>query len=712
MESTQVSPETRLHFLDYWRVIRTRKVIVFLVFLLVVLTVFTITMFQPKVYSATTRIKVEPERPTVPMPGEREGATYDPYFLQTQYEILQSQKILYPVIDRLNLRRIPGSDTEMAEDVAFKRLKTQLSARRFRDTSLIEISVFDHDPNRAAEIANTIAEVFERDRLDVKRQQTQKGIDKLREEVTQQADRVRLVQEKIERLRKELDVPIIGTTKLSDMALQTLQTQLYDARSAVVTTSVRLEEFKKLTPQQLRGAVTTMISDATAQSLLQNLTDAETHLETLKEDYGPEHPTVRAMIATRDKLQDQLDERLAGIKRGFEIEYQVTKARLDEVQKQVDEATSASLLQESEKYLPFRNAQREEELEIKLYDAVESRVEQAKIEMELPRSPVEVIDRAEAPPPPNYVSPKFWSNFAVGIVAGLVLGVVLAFFIEFLDTSIKRIEDVEKHLGLPVLGIVGQNAKLLHRGIASVAHLEAYRMIRTNIEFAKPEGATTQLCVLSSGAGEGKSFTIANLGFVYAQHGARVLIVDCDLRRPGVHEHLGMSNNIGLADYLSGKKTVQEIVQPTSAPNLSLIAAGGGTVSSSKDALPLLTSHRMAELIEYVGQHFDVVLYDTPPILGVSDAAVVAREVGMYILVIQHRRYPRNMARRAVQIVQNAGGKLLGVIVNNVQLGYDETFYYYHAQHEPDQKSSVRDVQPVVMPKPSASDEIDISGKY
>src|ERR1017187_10270382 len=158
MESTQVSPETRLHFQDYWRVIRNRKVIVFLVFLLVVLTVFTITMFQPKVYSATTRIKVEPERPTVPMQGEREGATYDPYFLQTQYEILQSQKILYPVIDRLNLRRTPGSDTEVPGDVAFKRLKTQLSARRFRDTSLIEISVFDHDPNRAAEIANTIAD--------------------------------------------------------------------------------------------------------------------------------------------------------------------------------------------------------------------------------------------------------------------------------------------------------------------------------------------------------------------------------------------------------------------------------------------------------------------------------------------------------------------------------------------------------------------------
>ena len=147
----------------------------------------------------------------------------------------------------------------------------------------------------------------------------------------------------------------------------------------------------------------------------------------------------------------------------------------------------------------------------------------------------------------------------MGAAAGLVIGIALAFFIEFLDTSIKRIEDIEKYLGLPVLGVVGQQAGLLHRGNVSMSHLEAYRMMRTNIEFAKPEGAPTSFCVLSAGAGEGKSFTIANLAFVYAQHGARVLVVDSDLRRPGVHEHLGVANNIGLADYLSGARAFRTL---------------------------------------------------------------------------------------------------------------------------------------------------------
>jgi len=701
--------------LDYWRVIRTRKVILFLVFLLVVVTVFTITLFQPKIYMAAVRIKVEPERPTVQMEGGNQMPIYDPFFLQTQYEILQSQKVLYPVIERLNLQQHWGVDVKLPEDMAFRRLKGALAVRRFRDTSLIEISVYDREPALAAQIANTIADYYKDERQEVKREDTQKGIDKLRDEVAQQEERVHQAQEKVEKYRRELGVPVINQSKLNDQTLQSLESKLTEARNDVAGLQEELNEVEKLTPRQLRGAVTKLISDSTAQTLLQNLTDIETRLETSKEDYGPEHPTVLALIATRDKLLDQLNDRLEGIKAGIAIELAVAKAHADDLQKQLDDAKNADLILQSEKYLPFLNAERDEGSEIKLYEGLKGRMQEATVEMELPRSPVEVIDHAEAPLPSMYVKPNIWLNVGMGAAAGLVFGIGLAFFIEFLDTSIKRIEDIEKYLGLPVLGVVGQQAGLLHRGNVSMSHLEAYRMMRTNIEFAKPEGAPTSFCVLSAGAGEGKSFTIANLAFVYAQHGARVLVVDSDLRRPGVHEHLGVANNIGLADYLSGAKSVQDIIQPTETANLWLIAAGGG--SSARAALHLLTSQRMAELIRQVVQQFDVVIYDTPPILGVSDAAVMTREVGMSLLVVQHRRYPRNMARRAVQVIQNAGGKLLGCVVNNIQLGHDETYYYYH-DHYHDQLEfaqhtrELREKKQVAATKPSGGDEIDLSGKY
>src|SRR5258708_6484183 len=189
MEQTLASssPESRLQFLDYWRVIKTRKVIVFLVFLLAGLTAFTVSLSLPKKYLASGRIKVEAEKPTLDVFDRSQVAGYDPYFLQTQYQIIQSQKILYPVIEAFKLQE----KWDLPIDVAMRRLKGELSVRRYPDTSLIEVGVIDHDGHLAADVANKIAEVFESDRLDVKRQQTQKGIDKLRDDVVQQEERVR-----------------------------------------------------------------------------------------------------------------------------------------------------------------------------------------------------------------------------------------------------------------------------------------------------------------------------------------------------------------------------------------------------------------------------------------------------------------------------------------------------------------------------------------
>jgi polysaccharide biosynthesis transport protein len=711
MDPTQLPPEVRLNFLDYWRVIKTRKAIVFVVFLLVVLVAATVTFFQQKIYVSSVRIKVEQERPSVAVFEQQFIPAYDPYFLQTQYEIIQSQKTLYPVIERLNLQKRWSAGEQLSSvEVVFRRLKGELGIRRFRDTSLIEIVVQDQDPVLAAEIANAIADVFERERLEVKREQTVKGINKLREDLAQQQEKVRLAQKQVEDLRGGLKVPIFGTVKLNDQTIQQLDQQLTGARMEAVGKETRLKELQKLTLQQLRNTIATIINDPNVQNLLQSLTDAELQLEMLKEDYGPDHPNVRVAIARRDKLQEQMDERLKGIMRGFEVEYQMAQARVAELQKQLDDLKTASLELESERYLPFRNAQREEESETRLYETLKSRLQQTSIELEVPRSPVEVVDRAQPSLAP--IRPNVWLNVSMGAVVGLILGVVLSFFIEFLDTSVKKMEDVERYLGLPVLGVIPQEAGLLSGGEASPGHVEAYRMLRTNIEFAKGAGATRSFCILSAGAGEGKSFTVANLAYVYAQHGSRVLVVDSDFRRPGLHQLFGVPNAIGLAEYLAATRTVDEIILPTNVTNVSIITSGGE--GKPKSALPLLTSHRMGEMIEELSKRFDIVLYDTPPALGVSDAVIMAREVGTSILVVQHRRYPRAMPLRTRQLVESAGGKLLGVVVNNVTAGQDETYYYYYRDHYEQYLQA-----PASAPSPSGSekkkdegDQIELQGKY
>lgn len=709
----QSEAEVRLHFLDYWRVVKTRKAIVFVVFLLVTLVAATVTYFQPKIYQAATRIKVELEQPTVSVFERQAVPTYDPFFLATQYEIIQSKKILYPVIEKMGLQEKWGAGQKPPMELIFHRLKGRLAVRRYRDTSLIEIIVEGEQPAEAAELANVIADVFESERLESKRAQTLRGLKKLREEMDDQYKRMQAAQQKVERVRRDLNVPIYSGVKLNDVTIQQLESQLTATKVDVVTRKSRLDELKKLSPQQLRNAIATVFSEPNVQSLLQSLTESELRLEILKQDFGPEHPNVRTAIVQRDKINQQLEARLEGIMRGFEIEYKMADQRLTELQKQLDDLKKTSLDLDSAAFLPYRNALREEESETRLYEALKARIQQTTIELEVPRSPVELIDKAEAPFVP--VRPNMVLNIILGGMVGLVLGVGLAFFIEFLDTSVKIMEDVERYLGLPVLGVIPQGTIQLGREGSSSAHMESYRMLRTNIDFSQPGGGHRSLAVLSAGASEGKSFTLANLAYTYAQQGQRVLVVDSDLRRPTTHKYLDIERENGLSDYLSGAKSFEEVIHPTKTPNIWGIPAGG--IRSTKLALPLLTSQRMNQLIREAGERFEVVLYDTPPVLGISDAIIIAREVGNAILVVQHRRFPRAMSLRARKMIEKSGGKLLGVVVNNVHVGHEDTYYYYYHDHYDHYLRGTDTAEPAERPASSATapakkDEIKLDDKY
>ena len=254
MDPAQLPAEPRLHFLDYWRVVRTRKAIVFIVFLLVVLVAATVTYFQPKIYLSYVTIKVEQERPSVAVFESQYVPSYDPYFLQTQYQIIQSQKVLYPVIEKLGLQeRWSKGGPPQTMDAIFQRLKGKIGVRRYPDTSLIQVMVQDEDRMLAADIANTIADVFERERLEVKRDQTMKGIDKIRDELQQQQDKLTLAQKRVEDVRKELNVPVIGNATLYEQRILRLDGDLSSARLEADKQQTRLEELNKLKSAQLRN---------------------------------------------------------------------------------------------------------------------------------------------------------------------------------------------------------------------------------------------------------------------------------------------------------------------------------------------------------------------------------------------------------------------------------------------------------------------------
>jgi capsular exopolysaccharide synthesis family protein len=274
------------------------------------------------------------------------------------------------------------------------------------------------------------------------------------------------------------------------------------------------------------------------------------------------------------------------------------------------------------------------------------------------------------------------------------VGVGLAFFIEYLDTSVKTIDDVERSLQSPVLGVIPQNVGYLIEEGAESPHAEAYRVLRTNLMFARKDDKLNTVAVVSAGAGEGKSTTVLNLATVFAQSGQRVIVVDSDLRRPTLHKLLHLTNNIGLTNYLLKQNSLDEVIQTTNLPSLDFLASGKLPSSS----LGILSSSQMKDLISDLKQRYDFVFFDSPPIMGVSDASILASEVDITVQIIQYRRYPQPMNIRAKQLIEKVGGNLVGIVLNNINMSQDESYYYYsgyyHDYYSKNEESEPADERP------------------
>jgi succinoglycan biosynthesis transport protein ExoP len=379
--------------------------------------------------------------------------------------------------------------------------------------------------------------------------------------------------------------------------------------------------------------------------------------------------------AQREVYQKQLVDQVASIRGSLAIGLEVRKKTLDSVNQQLEEARTAqrSLRSGSVDY----NQVKSDYLQAKtLLEASEVSASKKRVEDIMPRRPAILWEKAEPSQAPY--SPNIYLNMAIGVLVGLVVGVGLAFFIEYLDTSVKTMDDVENLLGVPVLAIVPKNVKLLHKQGGDVPDAEAYRILRTNIEFNRKSADANTISMVSGGPGEGKSTTIGNLAFICAQGGYSVLIVDADLRRPTQHKIFEMSNIIGLTNYLTTNAPLEEVIFPTAAENLYLMPSG----ILPADAVGILNSQRMSDMIAELKTRFDIIFFDSPPILGVSDGAVLASEVDQSIIVVQHRRFPRAMLQRVKQSIHNVGGTVLGVVLNNVDLRHDPNYAYYTSYYE------------------------------
>ncbi len=675
--------ESRLHFLDYWRIIRIRKTVIIAVFLLVVITATLVTFILPEQFAATASMKVERDKSDI---EELAGNgmrfnPYDPYFLFTEENTLQSEAILTNVVEMLDLntewgRRFnDGQKLRMSESVAL--LRNRLDIKQRRNTSIIDIRAFSENANDAAELANAVAEAYKQWRYDRVYRLVTAGVDELKRQLDEQDTKLDKAKKELADLRDELQISDIDAAGVAPQPLS--ETEEFRRHLATRFDLERIykgkkETYDKLSALDLKGLRDILPGyqpDPTLNELINELNAADQHYTSLANDLGPSHPEIKRISEQRQLLNEKIDARVKGILKLLETQVATAKAELEASDAAVEEARQIDL-EKITKSRPYFDKKREVDDMQDYRRLLTRKINVERTDLQLPKTAqVEIIQPAVADIKP--VRPKKTLNIVLGVVIGLVVGVGLAFFIEYLDTSVKTIDDVERLLQAPVLGVIPQNVGYLIEEGAESPHAEAYRVLRTNLLFARKDDKLNSIAVVSAGAGEGKSTTVVNLATVFAQSGERVIIVDSDLRRPTLHKIMRVTNNIGLTNYLLKQNSLDEVIQTTPLDKLHFLASGKLPSSS----LGILSSSQMKDLISDLKQRYDYVFFDSPPIMGVSDASILASEVDVTIQVIQYRRYPQPMNVRAKQLIEKVGGNLVGIVLNNINMSQDESYYYY-----------------------------------
>jgi len=679
------SNEASFHVNDLWRVIKNRWPTSTTILVLVLGTGFVVTKLQPKIYESSVVLRVEKEGKDLQVfQASFEG--FDPVFFQTEFEMIQSKKVLYPVIEKLSIAKrfcqeMELPDGSITDDQAFQLFrKTKLKVQPFRNTKLIEVVCQSTKPDEAALFANSVADAYE----DVRRSEitgrSDAGLKALSGEVEKQKELVSAAAAQVEKLRRELKIDElpgstaqVQSTTLGDQEIQRKESQLSELRADMISRKVRLEKVADLSIEQLESTLPALnLEDATTASTKQQHLQALQNVAMMqKQGYGKKHPEMQGALKVVAERRDQLNKLVAGIRRALDIDLKVAQAKVESLEKEVQDLRERLRSDRTDRLAPYNEARRDLETQSQLLDVLTSRYRQQAVESKIEVRPVQIVNRAE--PAVRPVKPSLKMNLALSLVVGLVLGLSLAFFIEYLDTSIKTMDDVERNLGLSVLAVIPNGAKFLSQDDPNSRFAEGYRILSAKLNLTGAREMARTITVLSGGPGEGKSTTAFNLAWVCAQSGMKVLLIDGDVRRPSMHVAAGVENTLGLGEFLAGQASLDELIQSTNISNMEILTAG----SLGPEDLGGFSRARFGFLLEACRPNFDVIVVDAPPVLGISDASVISQEVDVTLLLVQHRRYPRNVCQRAKRVIDEVGGKLFGVILNNVNIKTDDNYYYY-----------------------------------
>ena len=664
---------------------------------------FVYTYRQPKIYEATCQVIIEPMAPQV-LPGSKDvvelgtGSFWaNKEFYETQYRIIQSTSVGQRTAEKLGLQYDPdyagvvGANHDLT--ALGRTIAAQLNIKPLKDSRLALITVSDGKPQRAALIANTVADTYIEYNLDYKLEGARSAMAWLAEQESELKRQLEHSELRLYQYKKDRNLLAVSLDDKQSMLSQNLA----NVNAKLTELHIKLLEMdaKRKMIESARDNIADKetLPEIREKGAIEKLHDSYVQLSKeyadLSSRYGPSYPKMKSLKGEMDTIRSAYEQEVDGVLATFQKSY---RELLDNERslKQLMEQQKKEAIELSKIEVEYKPLQRSAEQEDKMYGIIAARQKEIDITGPMKANNVRVLERAVVPNIP--VRPKPVQNLLLGLMIGLGTGIGLAFAIEALDNTLKTQQDVEQFLGTPVLGLVPiigaapraealqQNDNLRERDLGvfldpkSVA-AECCRSIRTNILFMSPDRPLRIMVITSPSPQEGKTTTAINLGVTMAEAGSRVLIVDTDMRRPRLHRSFGVPNQTGISTVIVGKATLEEAIKHTDVPNLDVLPCGPVPPNPSE----LLHTDRFGVVLADMARLYDRIILDSPPTSAVTDPAVLGNLADGVVLIIKAGETTREAAMHARRQLATAKARLFGVVVNaidfsNPAYGYE---YYY-----------------------------------
>jgi len=703
-EERREADRDEIDLLAYWHVLMKRRRLIAGVLVGGVALSLLLTLMTQPLYRASALMQVEKEGP--PIIASQGGQPYydgwDPEFLNTQYELLRSRALAERVANELNLDaqtldslndpgwfgRVMGllRPSKLANPVASAQGRSGeallreaagvigggLSVNPVKESRLVRLDFDSPDPVFSVRVVNAIAEGFIASTLERRMGTTSYAKTYLEDQLKQGKAKLEDSERKLVEFAQKENLVNTGEdgTSLATQNLTDLNASLAEAQSQRIRAQARWRQASS------GGAMPAdMLASSSVSTLQQQRAGLQAQYQQKLQVFKPDYPEMQQLKGQIDEINRQIASEIASVRASVKAEYDAASSQEGMLKGQIN-ALRGQALDVDSRSIEYNILRREADTNRQLYDSLLQRYKEVGAAGDVRSNNISIIDRAQQG---WRFKPNLSRNLMMGVLAGLLLGVLLAFVLEFLDDTLKTPEDLEQKLRLAVLGIV---PKLVSKqtvpeavGDPRSAFSEAYRSVRTALQFSTDHGVPRSLLVTSPAAGDGKSTTAFVLARNFAQLGKRVLLIEGDLRNPSLHKTLGLRSEVGLSNLLSGANGLADVTQFTDDDRLHVILAGPLPPNPAE----LLSGSKFISMLTVAMERYDQVIIDGPPVLGLADSPILGNAVEGTLLVVTSGKTRISAAQVALKRLLAARARVVGALLTK----YDQKAAGYGYSYDP-----------------------------